>query len=176
MSGIRRYSRYLVIIALLAVMVGIKYIAGDNTVSQDGKSISDLSPDKYILHADDAVRTSAVRDIFDTGHKQTVQQYPQNNVRFRNPVTSAVKTTPEIKETEQKPEEHDGEIERIKLLGIVFHDNKKKAYMALDKQRVIADIGDLVYGRYLLKDIAVNSAELVDTRENQQKTIMVSGK
>jgi hypothetical protein len=71
---------------------------------------------------------------------------------------------------------NDGEIERVRLLGIVFHDNKRKAFLALGKQRVIADVGDLVYGRYLLQKITVDSAGLVDTKDNVEKTILVSGK
>jgi len=178
-----RYRRYVTIIAILLLLLGIKYIArhGDNDI-RDEQSIQDLSIDRYTIHADKENRLTAVKDIFfgskvaDAQHRTI---YSSRGKATSGAVTKPVitkKIEPVINENVATVPASDGEIERVKLLGIVFHENKKKAFMALDRQRVIAAVGDTVFGRYQLSDIAINSVELVDTKDNLQKTIMVSGK
>lgn len=183
MSWVRRYSRYLIAIGLLFMMLAVKYLASNSDITVSGpESRNGLQLDSFVLHADTAVNSNPSKDIF-TGSRNI-----RSDTRFANRADSrtqtlASKSSELHRGTEQKTDQdvqnavvNDSEIQRIKLLGIVFHDNKKKAYMALDSRRVIADIGDIVYGRYLLRDIAIGSAELIDTKDNQQKLIFVSGK
>lgn len=176
MTGARPYFKYVITIALLLTLLVIKYIALDvDSLQPSADSNVSLSLDGYYLYADRGVKLVSVKDIFagsTSKHHKTTR--PQ---AFTIPTDTESSRTTSLMNSEQKVAvDSDREIEHIKLLGIVFHGNKKRAYMALGAQRVIADMGDLVYGRYLLQNIAINSAVLVDTKEDKQKTIMVSGK
>jgi hypothetical protein len=172
-----KYKRYAIAIALLLLVLGFKYIVVIGNSLESPHPDSDLSLEGYIIHADNGASVTSVKDIFAEIHGRELQANRINRpIPIKPNISKSKRETPTINNTKEQPAVTDGEFERIKLLGIVFHDNKKKAYMALDRRRLIADVGDIVYGRYLLRDIAVNSAELVDTKENQQKTILVSGK
>lgn len=182
MSLVRRYSRYLIAIGLLFMLLAVKYLATNRMTAGDHEPETGLRLESFILHADTTVNSIPAKDIFNGSRNASVDTHFVNRAgseaQMFPPKNHALQRMIEKKADEdmQNAIVNDSEIQHIKLLGIVFHDNKKKAYMALNSQRVIADIGDTVYGRYLLRDIAINSAELVDTKDNQQKLIFVSGK
>ena len=175
----RRHMVYLIAISLLALILVIKRFGHfDSNTMHEGANDDHLTLEEYAVYAEKPASLSRVRNIFSSTRTQATEQ----RQRLITPL-QAKKQTTETQENKNQATDNisdavkpTDELVRIRLLGIVFHDNKKRAFLALDKQRVIADVGDIVYGRYLLRDIAVNSAELIDTKENQQRTIMVSGK
>lgn len=177
MNGLRKHTKYIAVIILLMSILGIKFITGNGDDVMDAHhSKSELAIEQYTLNVDGDVDIAPIRNIFAETHKRNIQSTNTNAMSHARQVHVAPKPLPAPQHEVEQQEITDGEFERLKLIGIVFHDNKKKAYLALDRQRVIADVGDLVYGRYLLREIAINSADMFDTKNNQQKTIMVSGK
>lgn len=183
MSTTSRYLKYGIIITVLLLMLVVKFaVLSGNGVLRDNHSTQELSVENYKLHADNETRSGSVRDVFlGTKDQITTHRSPEvtHSVQPLHSTTNHIaekKIELPVNVNEQVIPSQELEIDRVKLLGIVFHDKKKKAFMALDKQRVIADVGDMVYGRYYLNDIAINSVELVDTKDNQRKTIKVSGK
>ena len=178
MSLSRGNRKYLLAIAVLSLVLGIKIITGHGAREQENDVANDeLSLEHYMLDADVGTVQPVVRDIFSGRNHPAPKQNTQRTLTINHVKTAVVKPEPTVRtDVQVQAAVADSEIDRLKLLGIVFHDNKRKAFLALDKQRVIADVGDLVYGRYLLREIAVDSATLVDTNDNLPKTILVSGK
>lgn len=171
-----KHKKYLIVILILAMILAVK-AAGYRDMEQDNDATSgDLSIESYTLNADVGSVEPTIKDIFaGTTRRESIASI--QSVSGRKKTVSLPKREPTLQtENQALPPINDGEISRLKLLGIVFHDNKKKAFLALDSQRVIADVGDLVYGRYLLQEITVDSASLIDTTNNVSKTILVSGK
>lgn len=177
MNGSNKHAKYLAVIVLLMAILGIKYITSNGDVMMDAHhSKAELAIEQYNLNVDGDVDVAPIKNIFAETHRLRAQSANTNAITYARQVHVAPKPVPVPQHEVEQQESTDGELERLKLIGIVFHDNKKKAYLALDRQRVIADVGDLVYGRYLLREIAIDSADMFDTKNNQQKTIMVSGK
>lgn len=170
--------KYLLAITILSLVLGIKTIAGHGTKEQESDIANDdLSLERYMLDADVGTVEPVVKDIFSGRNRPNPQENKQTALNRSNVRSAVIKQEPPVQaDTQFQPSVTESEIDRLKLLGIVFHDNKRKAFLALDRQRVIADVGDLVYGRYLLREIAIDSATLVDTNDNLPKTILVSGK
>lgn len=65
---------------------------------------------------------------------------------------------------------------RLRLLGVVFRGGKAQAYLALDKQSVIAHSGDTVFGQFTVDTVTVDAVELRHLESNILRRIPVSGK
>lgn len=65
---------------------------------------------------------------------------------------------------------------RLRLLGVVFRAGQGQAYLALDKDNVMAQRGDTVFGQFTVERVAVEAVELRHIQTNTIRKIPVSGR
>lgn len=178
MSFTGKYKKYLLAIFVLSLTFVIKsHVGYENKEQESDIANDDLSIKHYMLNTDTGIADPITRDIFSAGNQANTREIHRRAVNRGDVRMKTINhNQPAHTINQTKASNADGEIDRLKLLGIVFHGQKKQAFLAWDRQRVIANVGDLVYGRYLLREIAVDSATFVDTNDNLQKIIIVSGK
>lgn len=172
----RRHLIYGGLIALLAVVNVGRWWLG--AAREDGASMARgkaFFPDDFRLR----VATGSGQD---GPHRDLFQQATSVAVRKPSPVamvqphvirataTSVAQVPPD------PPEAQAPGSARLKLLGVVFRDGKGQAYLAADKENVIAMSGDVVLGRYVVDRIAVDAVDLRDSKTNITTRVPVSGR
>lgn len=65
---------------------------------------------------------------------------------------------------------------RLRLLGVVFRAGQGQAYLGLDRDSVIAQRGDTVFGQFTVEGVAVEAVELRHIQTNTIRRIPVSGR
>lgn len=97
--------------------------------------------------------------------------YPTNTTHARQVVAQ-----PPVIAGQNEAEAADSRLGKLKLLGVVFRGGEGQAYLALDKESVIAHAGDTVFGQFVVVKIIVDAVELRDLKSNLTRRIPVSGK
>ena len=65
---------------------------------------------------------------------------------------------------------------RLRLLGVVFREGHGQAYLALEKDSVLARRGDTVFGHFTVDKVTVDAVELSDLEKKTTRRIPVSGR
>ncbi len=172
----RRYPVYIGLIAFLVLILlgrsglnSAKVAGGIETDSAaSGKA---LLPDDFKLRMDLPVASEPRRNLFQP--KGTVPVMDTNHVR---PAKVRVATLPPVNPGQNEATAADSALGSLKLLGVVFRGGKGHVYLALNKENVIAHVGDTVLGQFAVDRIAVDAVELRDLKTNTMRRIPVSGK
>lgn len=170
----RRHAPYFaVILVLLLVNVArwtLQAESGDRPVGERA-----FMPEDFRLHVDvpDA-DSSAARDLFSGVHASGTSLEHAASVRHIR-VQAAVKT-PSLPLPVSAASSPQATAPNLRLLGVVFHGGKRQAYVAQDKENVIASAGETIFGQYEVSNISIDAVELKDIRSNITTRIPVSGK
>lgn len=166
----RRYSIYLGLIAILvAIIIGRWWI---HAVKAGGAS---ATHGKIFLPEDFRLRVESSDTL--VAQRRNLFQ-PAGKVAMRIPLLRHGRATvntvvqPQLKQAEAA----DAEFGKLKLLGVVFHAGRAQAYLALDKENVIALAGDTIFGRFSVDEVGVDAVNLRDLKTNLSRRIPVSGK
>ncbi len=176
----RRYRVYVGVIALLVVVNGARWWLqspkeADGPVAHGGIFL----PEDFRLRLDAPdTGTGATRDLFQSrGGRVASAEKPHGPIRrvAAVPKPAPVKTTtpppaPSV------PAEAESGLSKLRLLGVVFHAGQRQAYLAQDKENLIASAGDTVFGQYAVDRVTVDAVELRDLKNNATRRIPVSGK
>lgn len=170
----RRYSIYIGLIALLAVInVGRWSLHGtpwDKAANAHGKN---FAPEDFRVRADSSAPLAAPRrDLFDAAGKTSAS--PSVQVVKRPAVPAEVKH--QAPDPNSATEEASAELARFKLLGVVFRAGTGQAYVAHDKENVMAHGGDTVFNHFVVDKILVDAIDLRDLKTNLSRRIPISGK
>lgn len=165
----RRYGIYFGLIGLLVVVnLGRWWWRMDD--GQRATREKTFAPEDFRLRVDVPDAGASGRNLFAAGgYSRTAGEGSARKVAHDEPSTTVVAGPLPQAETVSG-------IGRLKLLGVVFHGGKRQAYLALEKDNVIADSGDTVFGQYAVDKITVDAVELRDVKNNVTKKIPVSGK
>lgn len=175
----RRYALYVGVIALLALMkAGQWWLHGGK-----GDPVREklFLADEFRLRVDIPDSDGAGRNLFlgkGGVSRAEAGEGPVRRVAIRKQPAPAPVAPPPPQPVAPPPvpAEPESALGKLRLLGVVFHGGKRQAYLALDKDHIIAAAGDRVFGEYVVEKIAVDAAELRDTKTNITRKIPVSGK
>ena len=163
----RQYSVYLGLIALLAVVNLWRWWPHPGTGTEESAARGKVFlPEDFRLRVDLPAAIEPRRNLFQPrgGTFRTNTTHARQGVA-QPPVLSG-----------QNEAIAEGGLGKLKLLGVVFRAGKGQAYLALDKESVIAHAGDTVLGQFAVDKIAVDAVELRDLKTNTIRRIPVSGK
>lgn len=166
----RRYAVYLGLIALLvAINVGRLWLHSGKESEEMAARGKVFMPEDFRLRVDiPSAEEGAGRNLFQPHGSASLMM-----------ITHSRKTA--VKAGMQQPTppvqaETEAGLGKLRLLGVVFHAGKRQAYLALDKESVIAVAGDTAFGQFVVDKIAVDAVELRDPKNNTTRRIPVSGK
>jgi hypothetical protein len=172
----RKYSIYVVLIALLAaVNLWRWWPAG--TGASEGRAPHNkvVLPEDFRLRVDAPLAPGAFRrDLFQAGHGMAATMIGLGHAAH----VAAKPPAPSVPAFSQpaQAETADAELAKFKLLGVVFRAGRGHAYLALDKENMMAISGETLLGRFAVDKVAVDGVELRDLRTNTSRRIPVSGK
>lgn len=166
-----RHKIYLGVIALLGAINLGRWWLPEAPWQQGSRPVANrYAPEDFQLHADSgAVRNTARRNLFEPAGRS------EGGLILRTKsVSAAVKLQAPSLPT---PAETAGaDLSRLKLLGVVFRAGAGQAYLAHDRESVLAHNGDTVFGHYAVEQIQVDAVDLKDLNTNLSRRIPVSGK
>lgn len=167
----RRYSVYLGLIALLvAVNLGRWWLhAGNGAERSSARGNVYLPEDFRLLMDSSAPAGKPQRNLFQQKSGSTRMASTQNRQNM-------VVAKPAEQPRQRIAEVAGSELDKFKLLGVVFRAGKGQAYLAMDKENVISFAGDTVFGQFVVDKVDVDSVELRDLKSNISRRIPVSGK
>lgn len=183
----RRHGIYLGLIALLVVVnLGRWWLpAATEAGAAAARGAFFLPQDFRLRTAPSIVRAAPRRDLFQPVGDAAIRATPPppraavvktiSAARAAEP--AQVQVQPEaLVEVDVEVAAADAELGRLKLLGVVFHAGKGRAYLALDRENIIALAGDTVFGRFAVDKVAVDAVDLRELKTNTSRRIPVSGK
>lgn len=167
----RKHSGYLLVIVMLVLVNAWRWgafgTAADKHDATHGKT---LVAEDFRLHIDASGPAGPVRDLFRPAGGEAAKP------RVR-PVQAVIKAAPPIPPPELATATADSaDLGKLKLLGVVFRAGKGQAYLAFDKENVIAHSGDTVMGRFAVASIGIDSVDITDLKTNSSRKIPVSGR
>lgn len=167
----RRYSVYLGLIALLvAVNLGRWWPHSGNGAERSAARGNVYLPEDFRLRMDSSAAAGKLqRNLFQPKSGSTRMVSAQNRQNM-------VAAKPAAEAGQRIAEAAGNELGKLKLLGVVFRAGKGQAYLAMDKESVIAHAGDKVFGQFVVDKVDVDSVELRDLKNNTSRRIPVSGK
>lgn len=182
MSNNRKYLGYLaVILLLIGVLAGKRHWSEGGDGHEMTESIGKVS--EYTLYADRPLGRTTSRDIFYGGNLAYSPRYQRSEggtdmPRYgqRGGVERHISASAEKSESGVPAPVASGEINGIKLLGVVENGKRLQAFLALGSQREIVDVGQMLQGRYKVVDIKIAHVSIVDLNDNSQRIIPVSGR
>ncbi len=174
----RKYAIYYVLIAVLAVAnIGRWWFAAKTGGTESVRNQAFL-PDDFRLRVDLPLAQSAPRrDLFQPGslgRAAAARAITPHAVPAR--VTAKVQAPPPPPPPPSEAELAAAEFGKLRLLGVVFRKGKGRAYLAMDKENVIAQAGDTTFGRFVVDQIGEDAVQLTDLKTNTRRRIPVSGK
>lgn len=184
----RRHSIYLGLIALLVVVnLWRAWLpAADEAGAAADRSPVFLAEDFHLRAAPPIARAAPRRDLFRPVDGAAFRATPPRSgpaiakparaVRTALPAPVASVAAEPAVEVDPEMAAADAEFGRLKLLGVVFHAGNKRAYLARNKENIIALAGDTVFGRFAVDRIDVDAVELRELKTNTSRRIPVSGK
>lgn len=168
----RRYSIYLGLIALLVAINLARLWLYSGKVREDtvvhGKV---FLPEDFRLRVDLPAAGEPHRNLFQP-MSVTTRAATAHAGQAR---VKAMKPSP-IKPVQNEAEPTVDKLGKLRLLGVVFRAGKGQAYLALDKETVIAFAGNTVFGQFVVARVTVDAVELRDLKTNTIRKIPVSGK
>lgn len=168
----RRYSIYLGLIALLvAANLGRVWLHSGNGSEESVAHGKVFLPGDFRLRMDFPAAGEPRRNLF-----QPMSMTPRMTPTHVRQAKLKTVTQPPIKPEQSEAELAAGRLAKLKLLGVVFRAGKGQAYLALDKESVIAFNGGTVFGQFAVDKVAVDAVELRDLKTNTTRRIPVSGK
>lgn len=168
----RRYSVYLVLIALLVAANLARWLAHSGK-DAEGSAVQSkvFLPEDFRLRMDSPVAAGSRRNLFQpNGDASRVA----TNHTSRSMAKAMAQ--PPVQHEQSEAGAADGVLGKLKLLGVVFRAGKGQAYLSLDKENVIALAGETVLGQFTVDKVDVDVVELRDLKNNTTRRIPVSGK
>jgi hypothetical protein len=187
----RRHRIYLGLIALLVVVNLGRWWLPDATEAgaAAARGASFLPQDFRLRAAPSIVRAAPLRDLFQPADGAAILATPSRPAAVAKTVSAVRAAEPAPAQVPPVPVEAlvdvdvdvevaaaDAELGRLKLLGVVFHAGQGRAYLALDRENIIALAGDTVFGRFAVDKVAVDAVDLRELKTNTSRRIPVSGK
>ena len=183
----RRHRIYLGLIALLVVVnLGRWWLPGATEAgAAAARGASFLPQDFRLRAAPSIVRAAPLRDLFQPADGAAILATPSRPAALGKTARAAaapvqVPVQPVAIEAlvgvDVDVAAADAELGRLKLLGVVFHAGQGRAYLALDRENIIALAGDTVFGRFAVDKVAVDAVDLRELKTNTSRRIPVSGK
>jgi hypothetical protein len=186
----RRHGIYLGLIALLvALNFGRWWLpAATEAGASAARSPFFLPQDFRLRTAPSVVRAAPLRDLFQPADGAAIRATPPRSgsavgktvkaARAAEPAQVQVQpvAAEALVDVDVEVAAADAELGRLKLLGVVFHAGKGRAYLALDRENIIALAGDTVFGRFAVDKVAVDAVDLRELKTNTSRRIPVSGK
>ncbi len=171
----RKYAVYYVLIAVLAVANAGRWWLAAKTDGADSARSRTFLPEDFRLRMDSPLAQSGPRrDLFQPGSGRAA-----TGAAVMHPVHPRVVAKAAIQAPPPPPSETElaaAELGKLRLLGVVFRGGKGRAYLAMDKENVIALAGDTAFGRFSVNRIGEDAVELTDLKTNTRRRIPVSGK
>ncbi len=171
----RKYWTYVVVIALLAAINLWRWWPAGSGASEGRAphNTKTFLPEDFRLRVDAPLAPGAFhRDLFLAGHGTAAKVAGSSHVMH----VSVKPPTPPLPVQPANAEVGDAELAKFKLLGVVFRAGRGHAYLALDKENMMALSGETLLGRFAVDKVAVDGVELRDLRANTSRRIPVSGK
>jgi hypothetical protein len=183
----RRHGIYLGLIALLVVVNLARWWlpAAKEAGASAARSPIFLPQDFRLRTAPSIVRAAPLRDLFQPVDGAAIRTPPRPGSAMAKPARAVRAAQPApmlpvpaeaVVEVDVEIAAAEAELGRLKLLGVVFHAGKGRAYLALDRENIIALAGDTVFGRFAVDKVAVDAVDLRELKTNTSRRIPVSGK
>jgi hypothetical protein len=166
----RRYSVYLGLIALLAVVNFGRWWLHSGSADVSAREKVMLPEDFRVRVNFPAAGGEMRRNLFQPGGGT-----PVATANVRKTTVRSV-TPPPAAPAPNEAEVAYSRLGKLKLLGVVFRNGKGQVYLAQDKESVIALVGDTVFGQFAIDKVTVEAVELRDVQTNTSRRIPVSGK
>jgi hypothetical protein len=183
--------RYWIYFGLIALLVGVNFWrawlpAADEAGAAAARSPVFLAEDFHLRAAPPIARAAPRRDLFRPVDGVALRAAPPRTgpgigrpvraVRAAPPAQVPLVAAEVVAEVDVEVAAADAELGRLRLLGVVFHAGKKRAYLARDRENIIALAGDTVFGRFAVDRIDVDAVDLRELKTNTSRRIPVSGK
>lgn len=167
----RRHSVYLGLIALLVAVNLVRWWPHPgNGAGKSAMRGNVYLPEDFRLRMDSSAAAGKLqRNLFQQKSGATRMAPTQNRQNM-------VAAKPAAQPGQRIAEAAGGELGKLKLLGVVFRAGKGQAYLAMEKENVIAFAGDTMFGQFVVDKVDVDGVELRDLKNNTSRRIPVSGK
>ena len=168
-----KQRKLILAIALLVLAnIGRWYFAGQPGEESDAK-VELISPAELMVNTSlaEAGSVSAM-------HRDLFQIQTRQREKSAKPVLKQIKprTEPEKTPLQIELETAQGDLSRIKLLGVVVRKGKAQAYMSKGTETYLVYAGDMFASRYKAERVALDSVEIFDQKVSIRQTIVLSGK
>lgn len=166
----RRYYIYVGLIALLVVInLGRWWLVSENDDEASAASSRVFQPEDFRLLVDLPATGNPRRNLFQQ-HSGAKRLMPT-----QNKPASVVAQAPELPGQIEADAAADA-LGKLRLLGVVFRSGRGQAYLAMEKENVIAFAGDRVLGQFIVDKVDLDAVELRDLKSNINRRVPVSGK